>query len=120
MRTKNKDINISETVPVVVRVRGVGPRFVREMIVILSCKVITIIPPLSVTEGVTLVKSPQMRDWGWGLCLLSKYRRIAVWGVIGTKSWKFNSISNYLYLVSESVLTPSGICTRETAFSASF
>lgn len=25
-------------------------------------------------------KFPQMRDWGWGLCLLSKYHRIAVWG----------------------------------------
>jgi hypothetical protein len=70
----------SETVPVVVRVRGVGPRFVEEMIEALSCKVTIISPPLSVTEGVTLVKSPQMRDWGLGLCLLSKYRRIAVWG----------------------------------------
>lgn len=67
----------SETVPVVVRVRGVGPRFVAEMIVILSCKVsckvTTIFPPLSVTEGITLVKSPQMRDWGWGLSLLPNY-----------------------------------------------
>lgn len=78
----------SDTVPVVVRVRGVGPRFVAETIDVLSCKVAIILPPLSVTEGVTLVKSPQMRDWGWGLCLLSKYRRIAVLEVIGTKSWK--------------------------------
>lgn len=78
----------SETVPVVVRVRGVGPRFVVEMIEVLSCKVTIILPPLSVMEGVTLVKSPQMRDWGWGLCLLSKYHRIAVLEVIGTKSWK--------------------------------
>lgn len=59
---KYKDINTSETVPVVVRVRGVGPRFVEEMIEALSCKVTIISPPLSVTEGVTLVKSPQMRD----------------------------------------------------------
>lgn len=73
----------SETIPVVVRVRGVGPRFVVEMIEVLSCKVSIIIPPLSVMEGITLVKSPQMRDWGWGLCLLSKYRRTTVLGVIG-------------------------------------
>lgn len=50
------------------------------MIEALSCKVTTICPPLSVTEGVTLVKSPQMRGCGWGLCLLSKYHRIAVLG----------------------------------------
>lgn len=70
----------SDTVPVVVRVRGVGPRFVAGMIDVLSCKVAIIIPPLSVMEGVTLVKSPQMRDWGWGLSLLPKYHRIAVLG----------------------------------------
>ena len=90
---KNKDIDLSETVPVVVRVRGVGPRFVVEMIDVLSCKVSTIIPPLIRDGGHHSRKKPPNERLGVGSLPPVKIPSTTVLGRL-VQHCGINSISN--------------------------